>query len=77
VVIVIGGIGSIRGAMVGALIVGVADTMGRVLLPMGFAAFMPAADAASVGGALASMLIYVIMAGVLVFRPSGLFPAGG
>jgi branched-chain amino acid transport system permease protein len=47
-----------------------------VLLPMGFGAFMAPADAASVGGALASMLIYVIMAGVLVFRPSGLFPAG-
>lgn len=77
VVIVIGGIGSIRGALVGALIVGVADTMGRVLLPMGFATFMPAADAASVGGALASMLIYAIMALVLIFRPSGLFPAGG
>jgi branched-chain amino acid transport system permease protein len=75
VVIVIGGIGSIRGAFVGALIVGIADTLGRVLLPMGFATIMPASDAASVGGALASMLIYLIMALVLAIRPAGLFPA--
>ncbi|MFT6772854.1 MAG: branched-chain amino acid transport system permease protein [Paracoccaceae bacterium] len=75
VVVVIGGIGSIKGAFVGALIVGIADTMGRVLAPMAFAHFMPASDAASVGGALASMLIYFIMAAVLVVRPAGLFPA--
>jgi branched-chain amino acid transport system permease protein len=75
VVIVIGGIGSIRGAFVGALIVGIADTLGRVLLPMGFATIMPASDAASAGGALASMLIYLIMALVLAIRPAGLFPA--
>jgi branched-chain amino acid transport system permease protein len=58
VVIVIGGIGSIRGALIGALLVGVIDTFGRVLLPP----------------ALASMTIYILMAVVLYWRPQGLFP---
>jgi len=75
VVIVIGGIGSIKGAMVGALIVGVIDTMGRFLLPRIFATFMEASDASGLGAALASMLIYVVMALVLILRPKGLFPA--
>lgn len=77
VVIVIGGIGSIKGAMVGALLVGVIDTMGRFLLPRAFAAFLEVSQAAGIGAALASMLIYLLMAGVLVFRPKGLFPAHG
>jgi branched-chain amino acid transport system permease protein len=74
VVIVIGGIGSIRGAMVGALLVGVIDTMGRFLLPRAFALLLDPAQATGVGAALASMLIYLLMAAVLVFRPRGLFP---
>ncbi|MCG6859211.1 MAG: branched-chain amino acid ABC transporter permease [Salaquimonas sp.] len=73
VVIVIGGIGSIKGALVGALLVGLTDTLGRFLLPIAFSSFMDASSATSVGSALASMAIYVLMAGVLVFRPSGLF----
>jgi branched-chain amino acid transport system permease protein len=73
VVIVIGGIGSIKGALVGALLVGLTDTLGRFLLPIAFSSFMDASGATSVGSALASMAIYVLMAGVLVFRPSGLF----
>ena len=77
VVIVIGGIGSVKGAFVGALLVGVTDTMGRVLLPMAFAGLLPPSEASGVGAALASMLIYVLMAGVLVWRPQGLFPAHG
>jgi branched-chain amino acid transport system permease protein len=77
VVIVIGGIGSIRGALVGALLVGVIDTMGRFLLPRIFAAFLEPSQAMGVGAALASMLIYVLMAAVLVLRPRGLFPAHG
>ncbi|MEO0682820.1 MAG: branched-chain amino acid ABC transporter permease [Pseudomonadota bacterium] len=76
VVIVIGGIGSVLGAFIAALLVGITDTLGRVFLPMAFAGFMPPAEAAGVGGALASMLIYVLMAGVLIWRPQGLFPAG-
>jgi branched-chain amino acid transport system permease protein len=60
VVIVIGGIGSVRGAFVAAMLIGFADTFGRVLLPP----------------ALASMVIYILMAAVLFKRPQGLFPAG-
>ncbi len=77
VVIVIGGIGSIKGAMVGALLVGVIDTMGRFLLPRIFATFLDTSQAMGVGAALASMLIYLLMALVLIFRPKGLFPAHG
>ena len=75
VVIVIGGIGSIRGAMVGAIVVGMADTLGRAFLKPMLATLIspPAADKA--GPALASMLIYLLMAAVLFFRPEGLFPA--
>ena len=75
VVIVIGGIGSIRGAMVGAIVVGMADTLGRAFLKPMLATVIspPAADKA--GPALASMLVYLLMAAVLFFRPEGLFPA--
>ncbi len=73
VVIVIGGIGSIKGALVGAVLVGLVDTLGRFLLPELFAIFMDPASAKAIGSALASMLIYMVMAGVLFFRPTGLF----
>ncbi|MBX3576355.1 MAG: branched-chain amino acid ABC transporter permease [Rhizobiaceae bacterium] len=76
VVIVIGGIGSIRGALVGALLVGVVDTLGRFLLPALLSTFVSPSAAASTGAALASMLIYVVMALILAIRPQGLFPAG-
>ena len=77
VVIVIGGIGSIKGAFVGALVVGITDTMGRFLLPGMLAAVIGPAKASGVGAALASMLIYVVMALILAFRPKGLFAAQG
>ena len=77
VVIVIGGIGSVRGAFVGALLVGLVDTMGRALLPIGFATMFPPQVASNLGPSLSSILIYVLMAGVLFFRPRGLFPARG
>ena len=77
VVIVIGGIGSIRGAFVGALLVGMVDTLGRALLPAVFKAFLAPQYASSAGPAVASILIYVLMAAVLFFRPQGLFPARG
>ncbi len=73
VVIVIGGIGSIKGALVGALLVGLTDTMGRFLLPIAFAQVMAPAAATAVGSALASMAIYILMAMVLIFRPRGLY----
>ncbi len=76
VVIVIGGIGSIKGALVGALLVGLTDTLGRFLLPGALGLVMEASAATSVGSALASMSIYILMAGVLIFRPTGLFGQG-
>lgn len=73
VVIVIGGIGSIKGALVGALLVGMTETLGGVLLPQLFRLFTDPATANAVGAALASMAIYILMALVLLFRPTGLF----
>ncbi len=73
VVIVIGGIGSIKGAFIGSLLVGLTDTLGRVLLPIAFSTFMESSAATSVASSLSSMLIYLLMAGVLLLKPSGLF----
>jgi len=75
VVIIIGGIGSIRGALVGALIVGTVDTLGRALLPTLLRAVLPADAASTLGPALASIMIYLLMAAILFFKPQGLFPA--
>ncbi len=77
VVIVIGGIGSVRGALVGALIVGIVDTMGRAFLKPILETVISAAAANTAGPALSSMLIYLLMALVLALRPAGLFPARG
>jgi branched-chain amino acid transport system permease protein len=77
VVIVVGGIGSIRGALVGALLVGVVDTAGRAFLPALLNAFLPLSVASNLGPALAAITIYLLMATVLFFKPSGLFPARG
>ena len=77
VVIVIGGIGSIRGALVAALLVGMVDTLGRVLLPDLLRLFLPAATADGAGASLASMSVYILMAAVLIWRPQGLFPTQG
>ena len=75
VVIVIGGIGSIRGAFIAALLVGLVDTLGRSFGPSILRAFLDPAAASQTGRALAPMLIYILMAAVLFFRPAGLFPA--
>ena len=75
VVIVIGGIGSIRGAFVGAVLVGIVDTAGRAVLPGVLNHFLTSAVAAQLGPALAAIAIYVLMAAVLFLRPQGLFPA--
>ena len=75
VVIVIGGIGSIKGALIGSILVGLTETLGRFLLPHFFGLFMSNSEAATVGAALASMLIYIVMALILAFRPQGLFAA--
>ena len=73
VVIVIGGIGSIKGAFVAALLVGLVDTLGRTLATDGLRLVLDASAANQIGPALASMLIYVLMAAVLAVRPRGLF----
>ena len=75
VVIVIGGIGSIRGALVGALLVGLTDTLGGIFLPELFKLFTDPATATSVGSSLASMAIYILMGAILIWRPTGLFGA--
>ncbi|WP_315831330.1 branched-chain amino acid ABC transporter permease [Bradyrhizobium prioriisuperbiae] len=75
VVIVIGGIGSIRGAFIAALLIGLTDTLGRFFAPTLLRAVFDPATASQTGRAIAPMLIYVLMAAVLFFRPSGLFPA--
>jgi branched-chain amino acid transport system permease protein len=75
VVIIIGGIGSIRGAFVAAIIVGLIDTLGRVFLPDALLLVLSTNTALTLGRALSSMSIYVLMAAILVFRPEGLFPA--
>lgn len=76
VVIVVGGIGSIRGAFVAALLIGLVDTLGRSFSVDILRLFMGPSPARTVGPAIASMLIYLLMALVLCFRPTGLFPKG-
>ncbi len=75
VVIIIGGIGSIRGAFVAAIIVGLIDTIGRAFLPDLLRYILSTNAAETLGPALSSMSIYMLMAVILVFRPEGLFPA--
>ena len=77
VVIVLGGAGSVRGSFLAALLVGLTDTLGRSLLDAALAGALPPAAARTTGPALASMLIYLLMAAVLAFRPGGLLPARG
>ena len=77
VVIVIGGIGSVRGALLGALLVGCIDTAGRTLLPLVLVNVAGAEFASNAGPALSSILIYIFMATVLFFKPRGLFPSHG
>lgn len=73
VVIVIGGIGSIHGAFISSVLVGMTDTLGRTMLPSLFGLFLEPSAATSLGASLSSMLIYILMIGVLIFRPKGLF----
>ncbi len=75
VVIVIGGIGSIRGAVAGALLVGLVDTLGRAFLPVLLRLVLESSAADSLAASLASMAIYILMAAILVWKPRGLFPA--
>ena len=74
VVIIIGGIGSIRGAFIASIFVGLVDTIGRAFLPDLFKLVLSSAAASTAGPAFSSMLIYLLMAIILVVRPEGLFP---
>jgi branched-chain amino acid transport system permease protein len=75
VVIIIGGIGSIRGAFIASIFVGLIDTIGRAFLPDLLKLLLNPTAASTAAPALSSMLIYLLMAIVLVVRPEGLFPA--
>ncbi len=75
VVVVIGGLGSVRGAFFGALLVGMVDTSMRAFLPGLFRQLMPGPEADALGAGIASMGVYLLMALVLLIRPKGLFPA--
>jgi len=77
VVIIIGGIGSIRGAFIAAVLVGLIDTVGRAFLPDLLRLVLSSRRASTVAPAMSSMMIYLLMAIVLVLRPEGLFPASG
>jgi len=74
VVIIIGGIGSIRGAFIAAVLVGLIDTIGRAFLPDLLRLVLSSRGASTVAPAMSSMMIYLLMAIVLVLRPEGLFP---
>jgi branched-chain amino acid transport system permease protein len=74
VVIIVGGIGSMKGAFIGALLIGLIDTLGRSFLDSIFALFMSTAAAETSAPAVSAMLIYIIMAVVLALRPQGLVP---
>ena len=77
VVIVVGGVGSVRGALVGALLVGMVDGLGRAYIPQLLQLSLPAATADTLGAGLVSASIYLLMAVVLLLKPNGLLPAKG
>lgn len=77
VVLVIGGIGSVRGAFIAALLVGLVDTCGRAFVPMALRAVLPPAAVSDVAPLIAGLAMYALMATVLAFKPAGLFPARG
>jgi len=77
VVVVIGGIGSVRGALLGSIVVAAVDTYGRAFLPSALGAFLPLDIATHLGPGLSQVSIFVLMAAILFFRPRGLMPATG
>jgi branched-chain amino acid transport system permease protein len=77
VVVIVGGIGSVKGAFYAALIIGMIDTMSRSYLDLLLQLAMPSNYAETAAPALSAMLVYILMAGVLAFRPQGLFPPAG
>ena len=74
-VIVVGGVGSVRGALVGSLLVGLVDSFGRAYIPLGMSQLLPPQYSDSVSSSLVSASIYILMAIVLLVKPRGLVPA--
>jgi branched-chain amino acid transport system permease protein len=72
VVVVLGGVGSVPGSLVAAILVGVADSLGRSLLPLALAQMLAPATVSAVAPAAAAMVVYLLMAAVLLWRPQGL-----
>ncbi len=77
VVVIVGGIGSVKGAFYAALIIGMIDTMSRSYLDQLFALVMSDNNAETAAPAVSAMLVYILMAAILAFRPQGLFPPAG
>lgn len=77
VVVIVGGIGSIKGALFAAVLIGLIDTMGRSYLDDFLKLFMSIQNAETAAPALSAMLIYILMAVILALRPQGLFPPAG
>lgn len=77
VVLVIGGIGSIRGAFVAAMLVGLVDTIGRAFVPLALRPLLPPTLVSDLSALIAGLATYALMAAVLAFKPTGLFPARG
>jgi branched-chain amino acid transport system permease protein len=74
VVIIVGGIGSMKGAFIAAMLIGLIDTLGRSYLDDILKTFMPLTAAETAAPAISAMLIYILMAAILALRPQGLFP---
>nr|BAC41521.1 putative ABC transporter subunit [Pseudomonas resinovorans]BAH09933.1 putative ABC transporter subunit [Pseudomonas putida] len=75
VVIVVGGVGSVRGALAGALLIGMVDGLGRAYIPQLLDQLLPAEVSGTLSGGLISASAYIVMAVVLLVRPRGLLPA--
>lgn len=75
IVVVIGGIGSVRGAFIASMMIGLVDTIGRAFVPGVLGAVLPSAIAADIGSGLTNVSMYLLMAAILACKPTGLFPA--
>ena len=77
VVVIVGGIGSVKGAFYSAIIIGFLDTLGRSYLDDFLNLFLSNQAAETAAPALSAMMIYILMAIILVLKPQGLFPPTG
>ena len=77
VVVIVGGVGSIKGAFYAAILIGFIDTLGRSYLDDLLKLFLSSQAAETAAPALSAMMVYILMAVVLAFKPEGLFPPSG